>query len=1084
MLRVTTLYASSADATACYYTQYLAQAPGEEPGVWSGVQAAELGLGPDPVSAEVLQAILEGRDPETGTPLGTPLHDRFRTDGTVVRAVAGFDATFSAPKSVSVLWALTGDERILRAHDHAVAAALAHLEQYGATTRVRTGNGGRIFPDTRGLTMATFRQSTSRADDPQLHTHAVISARVQTADGRWLAVDARYLKRHQRMLGGLYQSALRAELHQELGVVWGSVRNGQAEIAGVPAELLTVFSKRTGEIDHAVGAKLDEFRDRQGRDPTAWERAALTREAAVDTRNRKTGNGVPDLATRWHDEAADVGWDARSVWSAVRNAAARDHALPQVTTLTDLLDELSASGSAWSRADIVRAVTDAAPLRAMSATRWASEVERVTDRVIDTLIDLDPPATGTTRAGDGRSVWIEPTAARFTSERILVEEEHILTWAMDRQAHEPTPSDILDLAGLDVMQAVATAAVAGHDRLVLVEGPAGTGKTTMLAAAVADLDQQRRAVFGVAPTAKAAQVLGHETGMNTDTLAKLVHEHTRPDRPRRPEWALGRGTTLVVDEAGMIGTSTLQTLTRLADANDWRIVLVGDPRQLQAVGRGGMFTELCATGRVHELVTVHRFRHAWEADASLALRRRDPGALDAYEDHGRIIPGTIEHQTTRIATSWTRHTAAGRTVAVTASTNEHVDHLNAAIQAARLGRGDLRGPAVAIGGGEHAHVGEIVVTRRNERTLTTSTGDTVRNRDRWTVTATHPDGALTVTPNQGHGAIRLPVEYIREHVRLGYAATEHGNQGVTTDIAHHLIAAATTSQGLYVGATRGRDCNDLHVITDTFDVADARHILEGVLAVDRADTPAIGHRRHLETLEPAAPTTRVPEPAWLAPWREELRQQWEPLIEARRAREELCQRAAVALEKLAPDLAMARDAWEPHRLELAALQHTLRAELLPALQTAQTEVARARLGQRRKATHAFEIAEHTVTEQHARIDTAERLGQPAKDRYQSLRTRAEYLAEMTEPDQLLEAVEDSQRRPLESLIDAIDAWTDWNRHTPVETDRLVHAGAKLDLALPFSKGGQLVQPLAASLLHNGVELTSRREAERAAFIDL
>ena len=145
--------------------------------------------------------------------MGRELLDRFTADGRVIPAVSGFDATFSAPKSLSVWWALTGDHRLLEAHDIAVTAALDHLERFGSTTRIRS-NGGRLHPDTNGLTMATFRQTTSRADDPQIHTHAVISAKVQTADGRWLALDARYLKRHQRMLGGLYQSVLRAELTQ------------------------------------------------------------------------------------------------------------------------------------------------------------------------------------------------------------------------------------------------------------------------------------------------------------------------------------------------------------------------------------------------------------------------------------------------------------------------------------------------------------------------------------------------------------------------------------------------------------------------------------------------------------------------------------------------------------------------------------------------------------------------------------------------------------------------------------------------------------------------------------------------------
>ena len=136
MLRVTTLYASSAVATAAYYTRYLAQAPGDEPGVWSGRQADGLGL-VGRVDADDLQHLLEGRDPTTGTPLGSPLVDRTTANGSTVRAVAGFDATFSAPKTVSVWWALTGDQGLLEAHDLAVTAALEHVERFGATTRVR-----------------------------------------------------------------------------------------------------------------------------------------------------------------------------------------------------------------------------------------------------------------------------------------------------------------------------------------------------------------------------------------------------------------------------------------------------------------------------------------------------------------------------------------------------------------------------------------------------------------------------------------------------------------------------------------------------------------------------------------------------------------------------------------------------------------------------------------------------------------------------------------------------------------------------------------------------------------------------------
>ena len=244
---------------------------------------------------------------------------------------------------------------------------------------------------------------------------------------------------------------------------------------------------------------------------------------------------------------------------------------------------------------------------------------------------------------------------------MLVQEERILTWAMDAQADPASPSRTVERTGLDVLQADAAASVAGDDRLVLVVGPAGAGKTRMLAAAVNDLHAQHRAVFGVAPTAKAARVLERDTGMRADTVAKLLHEWQRPDRPPLPEYRLGRGTTVVVDEAGMISTPALHQLVTLAEANQWRLVLVGDDRQLQAVGRGGLFAELCANGRVDQLERLHRFNHDWEAAASLQLRSGDPRALDAYEAHDRIIPGTLDDHLAAIgrivdrAPRWRRH---------------------------------------------------------------------------------------------------------------------------------------------------------------------------------------------------------------------------------------------------------------------------------------------------------------------------------------------------------------------------------------------------------------------------------------------
>ena len=334
-----------------------------------------------------------------------------------------------------------------------------------------------------------------------------------------------------------------------------------------------------------------------------------------------------------------VGWTVDRLVEGVQRAAA-DRSPTDSLTVTDVVEAVSAQHSSWGRPDVIQAICDLhRPVSQMSGHRWAAAIEHAADKVLERCVDLDPPDATQRRDSDGRSLWIEPTAPRFTSEAVLVQEERILTWAIDAQADPASPSRTVDRTGLDVLQADAAASVAGEDRLVLVVGPAGAGKTRMLAAAVNDLHQQHRPVFGVAPTAKAARVLERDTGMRADTVAKLLHEWQRPDRPPLPEYRLRCGATLVVDEAGMISTPALHQLVSLAEANQWRLVLVGDDRQLQAVGRGGLFAELCANGQVDQLERLHRFNHHWEAAASLQLRSGDPRALDAYEAHDRIIPG-------------------------------------------------------------------------------------------------------------------------------------------------------------------------------------------------------------------------------------------------------------------------------------------------------------------------------------------------------------------------------------------------------------------------------------------------------------
>ncbi len=1054
MLRVTTLYASSAAATANYYTRYLARAPGEVDGVWIGNQAGALGLSGS-VSVEALELLLEGRDPVDGTRLGYPLVDRMLNDGRVVCAVAGFDATFSAPKSVSVLWALTQDPRLLEAHDAAVSAALAHLERFGSTTRVRA-DGRRLHPDSQGLIAATFRQTTSRADDPQLHTHAVVSAKVQTVDGRWLALDARYLKRYQRMLGGLYQSVLRSELVDRLGVAWGPIVNGQAEIAGMPAELLETFSKRSSQVDAALSVKLGVFRDREGRDPTRWERAALTREASADTRGHKTGNGVTDLQTRWTAEAEALGWTAADLTDTIIDTGRELNAGPTTrVTTAQVVEALSVGGSTWNRADVIRALCDVQrPLLGTPASRWAQTLERVCDAVVDSCMELDPlEAAAPRRVSDGRSLWLEPVAPHFTTQWVLAEEERVLSWAMDAQTADPQPSVTVERGKLDVLQADVAAAVAGYDRLVLAVGPAGTGKTTTLRAAALDLDRQGREVFGVAPSAKAARVLERETGIASDTLAKLLYEWQRDDRPPPGRYQLPAGTTVIVDEAGMVGTGALARLVALADEHDWRLALIGDHRQLQAVGRGGLFHELCVTGRSIELTRIHRFVQPWEAAASLQLRHGDPRGLNAYFDHGRVIADTFDNHLVRIADLWLDTTARHGTAAITAATNEHVDAINTAVQTARINVGQLDPTQVtSIGGGERAYVGDVVATRRNNRHLHTTTGDPVRNRELWSVTGIGDDGGLTVSSHLGSGTMTLPGDYAREYVRLGYAATEHGNQSDTVTIGVELATAATTRRGLYVAVTRGEQENLILVVTDDRDLDQARDILEGVVASDRADIPATTQRRELSDTDRAPhrhrPTLqpRCQIPAWFEPLRTRVRDDLaEAQADASADARQLAELKANLVDATRR-LAEANQACEPYRPALSAAHQTVESAR-EQWWAANNRERQATKGRHRRAAHRdVEQTRRTLDDALTQQQQVEEIAKPVTMRRDEAAAAVRSLEVTITPTQQLIALTGHADRAvwLRDLDEALGDWHQWAIGRTVRTERLARARSTLE----------------------------------------
>ncbi|MCZ7537462.1 MAG: relaxase domain-containing protein [Acidimicrobiia bacterium] len=558
--------------------------PDEPPGRWRGAGRAALGL-ESTVAGSELRALLEGRHPVTGDPLGRQFGHR---------SARAFDATFSAPKSVSVLWALTPDPsaraEVLAAHDAAIDAALGWFERHGAVTR--RGTDGVWQVDTGGITAAVFRQHTSRTMDPQLHSHAIIAAKVQDLTGRWLSLDARFLKYQQRSIGWIYDAALRTELTTRLGVGWIDRGDGMFDLACIPEPVRDAFSNRTHQVDAKLAELVRNWADTHGdADPDPRTIARLERDAVLDSRPDKVhGLDAAELHQRWATEARDVGFDPGRL--VPKRIGAHGSVGREVDE--DLIDEAllhaTEESATWLRADLARHLsTLVTPDHAGTAEQLVAEIDRLAALAEKRCVPLGPNHRARTpRRRDGRPVT-EAVTDRHSTTRTVLNEEHLLqAWATARTR----PVE----AGDDPQHAAADA-IAGHDPLVLLVGPAGTGKTHTTARAVEQLTAAGRPVVGLAPSGKAADVLAREALCPTDTLAGFLTRHHHQPSP----WPAG--TTVILDETAMTATADLAALTRLVDAHRWRLVAVGDPDQLPAVGRGGVFAHWCDTLPHHTLET-------------------------------------------------------------------------------------------------------------------------------------------------------------------------------------------------------------------------------------------------------------------------------------------------------------------------------------------------------------------------------------------------------------------------------------------------------------------------------------------------
>jgi conjugative relaxase-like TrwC/TraI family protein len=818
------------------------------------------------VAGEFFQEVY-GRSPLDGRELTGFIARESRTTST---AVAGYDLTFSPVKSISALWAIAPQpirDAIRHAHEAAVERSLLWLQQHAAYTRV--GDGGPAQVETRGLLVAVFTHRDSRNGDPQLHTHAAVSNKVQTRDGRWLALDGRVIHELAVSASEFYNTAIEEELTARIGgrfaeVTSRSGRRTTRELVGVDPQLSELYSSRSAELVERSEQLAADFFTQHGRQPTPLEMIHLAQRANLETRQAKHQPRIAaDQHQLWRFQAGQaLGADPETVGADQARAARVAIRSPGLTTdpagpisearlraiAEKVMSVISFERSSWQWRHVyaeaqrqLRTEPDSSPELRMAA------IAAVTDRVLGAEVSVpigQPIDTGAVavpsglRRSDGSSVFTRIGGQRYTSAQVLAAEQRILTAAGLTGGRVTSATDlgvaVLEWQANDTgrrlnsgQEHLADQLARSGRRVQLALAPAGTGKTTALGILASAWTTSGGQIVALAPQASAAHQLSRALGgAKSDTLDKLVHEvlHTATDE--RPDWvqSIGEDTLVLIDEAGLASTRNLDVAINYVLGRGGSVRLIGDDRQLGAVAAGGLLRDLQAEHGALTLTEVMRFTDKVEGAASLALRTGDPGALGYYLDRGRIHATTTDAVADQVFNAAQTDAAAGADVLMIAPDLQLVAALNARARAVRLERDGLHGAEVGISGGETASAGDRIITKKNNRRLSLGGTDHVKNNDRFTITQVHDNGSVDAVHIGLGRQVRLPAWYVKEHVRLGYAATLRSEQGDTVGgtpgpdgpragITHTVITSRLGAAEVYMGMTRGTSENHAWVVT-------------------------------------------------------------------------------------------------------------------------------------------------------------------------------------------------------------------------------------------------------------------------------
>lgn len=787
-------------------------------------------------------AWVDWTDPITGSSMGTPraASDRSKESPRFAEMV------INAPKSLSIAAALHPE--VSDALDAAQQDAAEEIRRWLAehsVTRVGPRNAREIVP-VQQLQAVTVAHKTSRAGDPHRHIHFQIGTRVYAA-GKWRGLDTAALFKQQGAIRALGTAVIAA--HPQLAAVLDQHDLTLDPATGEVAELEpfnAAMSKRGAQVERNL-ARFEAEWDaaHPGEEAGSVVRARMKAKAWEHERPGKKP-AVLGSEAGWCVELEDAGYTP-DLSRARRAAPVALDELHIEEIVSRALDRCASGASAWSvytvREHVTRITTEHGVRAAPSELR--EFVQLATQLAAEDCFSVLPPGAPTPEH-----------VAHLTSLRVVAAETELrdLLTARVEQSRRRMP-DVHDLAvqeGLDEDQERAASAVASTNPLVVVEGAAGSGKTTMLKLAIAATAAAGSSMRVVTPTKKASDVAAQELGIPTDSVAALVYAHgfrwnsdgvwmrlgpgdTDPEtgsayRGPVTEACIAKGERIVVDEAGMLDQDSALALLRIADEAGATIALVGDRAQLPAVGRGGVLDFAARlTPVVVDMTSLHRFTDDDYAALTLELRHgRNPAAIfDQLNTLGLInLHESNDDMQETIAKTVCPEDA------ITAATNDEARTLNEYIRAERVERGEVDDARTVSGNdGLPIGAGDVIQTRRNESALG------VANRQMWEVQHVGDDGALRVVEignsRKQHRTVTLPAEYVTEDAHLAYAVTAYGVQGATVNDSHTVLSDALDAAGVYVGMTRGRETNTLHVVATDLD--DAKQQFVDALARDRAD---------------------------------------------------------------------------------------------------------------------------------------------------------------------------------------------------------------------------------------------------------